>query len=133
MVPHPRTEHLATVSTIPGASYGSKEETGESSPFLEDWIGTGHRRKNLCGPARIRTDRGPWVQATHGRGTTTESDTKNRNGFLSDNRKHLGITTGRPALSDKSLGPYRCSSSSIPSVLRLNSPAGCDGAPARES
>lgn len=62
-----------------------------------------------------------------------ESDTKNRNGFLSDNRKHLGITTGRPALSDKSLGPYRCSSSSIPSVLRLNSPAGCDGARARES
>ena len=101
--------------------------------FLEDWIGNGYRRKGLWGPAWIRTDRGPWVQATHGRGTTTEYDANNRNAFLSDDRKHLGMTTGGPTLTDTSLGPYTCDSSSIPSVLRLNPLPDRDGAPARES
>ena len=101
--------------------------------FLEDWIGNGYRRKGLWGPAWIRTDRGPWVQATHGRGTTTEYDANNRNAFLSDDCKHLGMTTGGPTLTDTSLGPYTCDSSSIPSVLRLNPLPDRDGAPARES
>ena len=42
--------------------------------FLEDWVGNGHRRQGLWGPAWIRSDGGPWVQATHGSGSTTEQD-----------------------------------------------------------
>ncbi|KAL9979591.1 hypothetical protein ACROYT_G017272 [Oculina patagonica] len=98
--------------------------------FLEDWAGNGHRRQGLWGPAWIKTDCGPWVQATNGSGTTTEQDANNRNIFLSDDQKRLGMTTGGPALTDTSLGPYRCSLSNIPSVLTLNPLPGHDGSPA---
>ena len=100
--------------------------------FLEDWIGNGRRRQGLWGPAWIKTDCGPWVQATRGEGTTTEKDANNRNVFLSDDRKRLGMTTGGPPLPDTSLGPYTCNASSIPSVLCLNPLPDRDGAPARQ-
>ena len=98
--------------------------------FLEDWAGNGCRRQGLWGPAWIKTDHGPWVQATNGSGTTTEQDANNRNVFLSDDRRRLGMTTGGPALTDTSLGPYTCSC--IPSVLALNPLPDHDGAPARQ-
>lgn len=100
--------------------------------FLEDWSGNGHRRQGLWGPAWIKTDGGPWIQATQGSGSTTEPDANNRNVFLSPDRKQLGMTTGGPALDDTSLGPYTCSASSIPSVLTLNPLPDRDGAPACE-
>lgn len=100
--------------------------------FLEDWSGNGHRRQGLWGPAWIKTDGRPWVQATRGSGSTTEPDANNRNVFLSPDRRQLGMTTGGPALADTSLGPYTCSESSIPSVLTLNPLPDHDGAPARE-
>lgn len=100
--------------------------------FLEDWIGNGYRRQGLCGPAWIKTDGGPWVQATRGSGTTTEPDANNRNVFLSQDRRQLGMTTGGPALTDRSLGPYTCCAANIPSVLTLNPLPDHDGAPARE-
>jgi len=100
--------------------------------FLEDWSGNGHRRQGLWGPAWIKTDGGPWIQATQGSGSTTEPDANNRNVFLSPDRKQLGMTTGGPALDDTSLGPYTCSASNIPSVLTLNPLPDRDGAPARE-
>ena len=100
--------------------------------FLEDWIGNGRRRQGLWGPAWIKTDGGPWVQATRGAGTTTEPDANNRNVFLSQDRRQLGMTSGGPALTDRSLGPYTCCAANIPSVLTLNPLPDHDGAPARE-
>ena len=100
--------------------------------FLEDWSGNGYRRQGLWGPAWIKADGGPWVQATRGSGTTTEQEANNRNVFMSPDRRQLGMTTGGPALADTSLGPYTCSASSIPSVLTLNPLPDHDGAPARE-
>ena len=99
--------------------------------FLEDWAGNGHRRQGLWGPAWIRSDGGPWVQATHGSGSTTEQDANNRNVFLSDDRKQIGMTTGGPALTDRSLGPYDVIAQPIPPVLTLNPLPTADGAPAR--
>ena len=98
--------------------------------FLEDWIGTGQRRQGLWGPAWIRSDSGPWVQATHVTGSTTEQDANNRNVFLSDDHRRIGMTTGGPALADTSLGPYDVVS--VPPVLTLNPLPDNDGAPARE-
>lgn len=99
--------------------------------FLEDWSGNGYRRQGLWGPAWIKSDGGPWVQATRGRGTSTDEDANNRNVFLSPDRRQLGMTTGGPALANPSLGPYTCIASSIPSVLTLNPLPDHDGAPAR--
>ena len=79
----------------------------------------------------MKSDSGPWVQATHGNGTTTEPSANNRNVFLSDDKKHLGMTSGGPALSDLSLGPYDVQPSPIPSVLTLNPLPDHDGAPAK--
>ena len=101
--------------------------------FLEDWSGNGLRRIGEWGPAWVKTDSGSWVQATHGAGTTTEQDAKNRNTFLSVDNKRLGMTSGGPALSDKSLGPYDVHTSTIPPVLTLNPLPDRDGAPAHES
>ncbi len=98
--------------------------------FLKDLAGNGHRRQGLWGPALIGTDGGLWVHATEGSGTTTEPDANNRNVFLSDDHKRLGITTGGPALTDTSLGPYLRSVSDIPSVLTLNPLPTHDGSPA---
>ena len=99
--------------------------------FIEDWIGNGQRRQGLWGPAWIRTDDGPWVQATHGNGSTTEQDANNRNVFLSDDKKQIGMTSGGPALDDLSLGPFDVAPSPIPPVLTLNPLPDYDGAPAR--
>lgn len=96
--------------------------------FLEDWVGNGRRRQGLWGPAWIKTDGGPWVQATKGSGSTTDQDANNRNVFLSDDNRRLGMTTGGPALSDTSLGPYTVSG--IPPVLTMNPLPDHDGAPA---
>ena len=101
--------------------------------FIEDWIGNGHRRQGLWGPAWFKTDVGPWVQATHGGGSTTEQDADNRNVFLSDDHKQLGMTSGGPALNDRSLGPYDVVQTPIPPVLALNPLPDRDGAPARVS
>ena len=98
--------------------------------FIEDWIGNGHRRKGEWGPTWIKSDSGSWVQATVGRGTTTGPSAKNRNIFLSSDKKRIGMTTGGPALEDTSLGPYTSSSSSIPTVLSLNPLPSKDGDPA---
>ena len=100
--------------------------------FLEDWSRNGHRRQGLWGPAWIKADCGPWVQAMRGSGSTTEPDANNRNVFMSPDHRQLGMTTGGPALADTSLGPYTCSESSIPLVLTLNPLPDHDGAPARE-
>ena len=100
--------------------------------FLEDWTHTGRRRRGLYGPAWIKTDNGPWVQATHGRGAVQGPDGNNRNVFLTDDRRRLGITIGGPALTDTSLGPYiSCDAHCIPTVLALNPLPDRDGAPAR--
>jgi len=120
---------LASFQVRPKAA--SKKLEGIYS-FLEDWSGNGHRRQGLWGPAWIKTDGGPWVQATRGSGSTTEPDANNRNVFLSPDCRQLGMTTGGPALADTSLGPYTCGASSIPSVLTLNPLPDGDGAPARE-
>lgn len=120
---------LASYQVRPKAA--SKKLEGIYS-FLEDWSGNGHRRQGLWGPAWIKTDGGPWVQATRGSGSTTEPDANNRNVFLSPDCRQLGMTTGGPALADTSLGPYTCGASSIPSVLTLNPLPDGDGAPARE-
>ncbi|CAH3016157.1 unnamed protein product [Porites evermanni] len=69
--------------------------------FLEDWAGTGRRRQGFYGPAWIKTDKDPWVQAMHGRGTTTGSQI-NRNVVLTDDRRRLGMKTGGLALTNKS-------------------------------
>ena len=69
--------------------------------FLEDWAGTGRRRQGFYGPAWIKTDKDPWVQAMYGRGTTTGSQI-NRNVVLTDDRRRLGMKTGRLALTNKS-------------------------------
>ena len=119
---------LASFQVQPQAK--SKKLEGIYS-FIEDWIGNGQRRQGLWGPAWIKSDNGPWVQATHGSGTTTEPSANNRNVFLSDDKKHLGMTTGGPALKDLSLGPYDVQPSPIPSVLTLNPLPDHDGAPAR--
>lgn len=120
---------LASFQVRPKAA--SKKLEGIYS-FLEDWSGNGHRRQGLWGPAWIKTNGGPWVQATRGSGSTTEPDANNRNVFLSPDCRQLGMTTGGPALADTSLGPYTCGASSIPSVLTLNPLPDGDGAPARE-
>lgn len=120
---------LASFQVRPKAA--SKKLEGIYS-FLEDWSGNGYRRQGLWGPAWIKTDGGPWVQATRGSGSTTEPDANNRNVFLSPDCRQLGMTTGGPALADTSLGPYTCGASSIPSVLTLNPLPDGDGAPARE-
>ncbi|XP_028419314.1 uncharacterized protein LOC114545228 [Dendronephthya gigantea] len=99
--------------------------------FIEDWIGNGFRRQGEWGPTWIKTDTGSWVQATKGSGTTTNQSAKNRNLFLSNDQKRIGMTTGGPALEDTSLGPYTCSNSSLPSVLSLNPLPSNDGDPAR--
>ena len=98
--------------------------------FIEDWAGNGYRRQGLWGPAWIKTENDPWVQATHGVGTTTDPDANNRNVFLSDDHKKLGMTTGGPPLSNLSLGPYDVSASPIPPVLTLNPLPVHDGDPA---
>ena len=98
--------------------------------FLEDWAGNGYRRQGLWGPAWIKAENGPWLQAMKGSGTTTEQDANNRTVILSDDDRRLGMTTGGPALVDRSLGPYTCCASSIPPVLALNPLPDHDGAPA---
>ena len=119
---------LASFQVKPQAA--SKKLEGTYS-FIEDWIGNGLRRQGVWGPAWIKSDSGPWVQATHGSGTTTDKDANNRNVFITDDKKRLGMTTGGPALSDLSLGPYDVTPSPIPSVLTLNPLPDRDGAPAR--
>ena len=119
---------LASFQVRPKAA--SKHLEGPYS-FLEDWVETGRRRQSLYGPAWIKTDKHPWVQATHGTGTTTGPQFNNRNVFLTDDRRRLGMTTGGPALTDTSLGPYTSDASSIPPVLALNPLPDQDGAPAR--
>ena len=98
--------------------------------FIEDWAGNGLRRQGLYGSAWIRTDAGPWVEATHGAGAGPNA--KNRNVFLSEDKTKLGMTTGGPDLSDTSLGPYDVVGTSIPTVLTLNSLPDRDGAPSLE-
>lgn len=93
--------------------------------FLEDWAGNGQRRQGLWGQAWIKTENGPWVQATHGKGTTTDQNANNRNLFLSSDQWQIGMTTGGPALSDTSLGPFTCVS--IPPVLTSNPLPSKDG------
>ena len=99
--------------------------------FLEDWAGNGHRRQGEWGPVWVKSDSGSWVQATIGRGSTTEKNANNRNIFLSNDQKRIGMTSGGPALEDTSLGPYTCSNTLIPSVLSLNPVPSNDGDPAR--
>lgn len=99
--------------------------------FLEDWAGTGRRRQGFYGPAWIKTDKDPWVQSMHGRGTTTGSQFNNRTVVLTDDRRRLGMITCGLALTNKSLGPYTFDASSIPPVLALNPLPDRDGAPAR--
>jgi hypothetical protein len=118
---------LASLQVRPRA--GKKTLEGIYS-FIEDWAGNGYRRQGLYGPAWIRSDKGPWVQATHGQGTTTDDAADNRNVFLSEDKRRLGMTTGGPPLSDTSLGPYDVVN--IPSVLTMNPLPDGDGAPARE-
>ena len=119
---------LASFSVQPQAK--SKKLEGIYS-FIEDWIGNGLRRQGLWGPTWMKSDTGPWVQATHGNGTTTQPSANNRNVFLSDDKKRLGMTSGGVALSDLSLGPYDVQPSTIPSVLTLNPLPDHDGAPAK--
>ena len=119
---------LASFQVRPMAT--SKKLEGLYS-FIEDWAGNGYRRQGLWGPAWIKSDNGSWVQATHGKGSTTEQDANNRNVFLSDDKKQLGMTSGGPALNNLSLGPYDVIPSPIPSVLTLNPLPDHDGSPAR--
>ena len=109
----------------------SKKLEGTYS-FVEDFGGNGLRRQGLWAPAWVKSESGQWVQATHGQGTTTDEAAKNRNVFLSDDKKRLGMTTGGADLSDVSLGPYDMQPSPIPPVLTLNPLPDRDGAPARE-
>ena len=104
---------------------------GDLYSFLEDWTHTGRRRQGLYGPAWIKTDNGPWVQATHGRGEVIYQDGNNRNVLLTDDRRRLWITIGGLALTERSLAPYTCDASSILPVLALNPLPDRDGAPAR--
>lgn len=99
--------------------------------FIEDWVGNGHRRQGEWGPTWIKSDSGSWVQATVGRGTTTGPSAKNRNLFLSQDQKRIGMTSGGPALEDTSLGPYTSANTSLPTVLSLNPLPSKDGDPAR--
>ena len=100
--------------------------------FLEDYKKNGRRRQGLYGPAWVKTEEGPWVQLTHGKGEVQFGDGNNRNVFLTDDRRRLGITTGGPALTNKFLGPYTsCDAHCIPTVLALNPLPDRDGAPAR--
>ena len=121
---------MASIKVRPKVT--SKKLEGTHS-FLEDWVGNGQRRVGEWGPAWIRSDSGPWVQATHGKGTTTEQDANNRNIFLSEDKRRIGMTTGGPALSDRSLGPYDVVNTQIPSVLTLNPLPDGDGSPAHET
>ena len=121
---------LASFQVRPQAK--SKKLEGIYS-FIEDWVGNGWQREGLWGPAWIKSDNGPWVQATHGNGTTTGKNDNNRAVFLSEDKRRLGMTTGGPALpaNKLSLGPYDVVASPIPSVLTLNPLPDHDGAPAR--
>jgi len=119
---------LASFRVRPQAASKSFEGTYS---FLEDWVGNGKRRQGLWGSAWFKSDSSSWVQATHGSGTTTEKDANNRAVFLSDDKKHLGMITGGPALNDVSLGPYDVSESPLPPVLKLNPLPNGDGSPAR--
>ena len=121
---------MASIKVRPMAA--SKKLEGLYS-FLEDWMGNGLRRVGEWGPAWIRSDSGPWVQATHGKGTTTEQNSKSRNVFLSEGKRRIGMTSGGPALSDQTLGPYDVVNTPIPSVLTLNPLPDGDGSPARDT
>ena len=101
--------------------------------FVEDFVGNGLRREGVWGPAWIKSDSSQWVEATHGSGTTTDQNAKNRAVILSEDKKRLGMITGGPALppDQLSLGPYDVVASPIPSVLTLNPLPDHDGAPAR--
>ena len=116
---------LASFQVRPSAT--SKKLENMNS-FLEDWISNGYRRQGLRGPAWIKTDAVPGVQATRGSGSANEPDANNTNVFLSSDGRQLGMTTGGPALTDTSLGSYTCTESSIPSVLTLNPLPDHDGA-----
>jgi hypothetical protein len=99
--------------------------------FIEDWAGNGYRRQGEWAPAWIKSDSGSFVQETHGSGSTTEKDALNRTLSLSSDQKRIGMTTGGPALTGPSLGPYTCSNTPLPSVLSLNPLPTKDGDPAR--
>ena len=118
---------LASFRVRPQAPSKKFEDTYS---FLQDWIGNGMRRQGLWGTAWFKSDNGSWVQATHGKGSSTSKTANNRTVFLSEDKKRLGMMTGGPALDDSSLGPYDVVQSPIPSVLTRNPLPSGDDSPA---